>query len=229
MLSPRVQSWLDAVDASWVPVLASVGPELECAAQAAEAAEAAGVPVLPSARRVLRALELPLDAVRVLIVGQDPYPTPGHAIGLSFSVEASVRPLPASLRNIFRELVDDTGCPMPTSGDLSAWSDQGVMLLNRVLTVRAGEAGSMRGVGWEAVTLAIVRALAARNQPPVVVLWGADAATVASEFEERDCIQSPHPSPLAAHRGFFGSRPFTRANALLEERGQSGVNWALPA
>lgn len=234
MTHPLVDTWLADAHPSWLPTLNSVRSELERASVAVEQARAAGASVLPADERVLRALEQPVDAIRVLIVGQDPYPTSGHAVGLAFSVAPEVLPLPASLRNIFRELVDDlmmAGVPTvaPVTGDLSPWTQRGVMLLNRVLTVRAGEAGSMRRVGWEAVTLAVVRTLARRAQPPVAILWGADAGALADEFDEGSCIVSAHPSPLAAYRGFFGSRPFTRANHLLVARGLEPVDWSLSA
>ena len=154
------------------------------------------------------------------IVGQDPYPTPGHAHGLAFSVPAEVRPLPKSLQNIFKELADDVG-GAPSSGDLTPWVDQGVLLLNRVLTVRAGQPGSHRGRGWEALTEAILRATA----PTVVILWGNDAQTAAPFFPDATVITSAHPSPLSAHRGFFGSRPFRRANTALQAKGQQPIAW----
>ena len=229
MASSLVDTWLDGVDPSWSPVLEPVREALERAAREVISAESAGVRVFPTRENVLRALRVPIASVRVLVVGQDPYPTAGHAVGLSFSAGAETAPLPGSLRNIFRELVDDIGCPPPRSGDLSCWSDQGVMLLNRVLTVREGEAGSMRRCGWEEVTPAIVRALAAQPTPPVAILWGADAHKLADEFPADSRILSVHPSPLSAYRGFFGSRPFSRANELLIARGGAGVNWELPA
>lgn len=189
---------------------------------------AEGRPYLPAGPNVLRAFTRPMSAVRVLVIGQDPYPTPGHAIGLSFAVERSVRPVPRSLANIYRECEDDLGIATPPHGDLSSWADQGVMLLNRVLTVRAGVAGSHRGRGWEAVTALAVRALAERGGPLVAVLWGRDAQSAQSLLGEVPVIASAHPSPLSAHNGFFGSRPFSRANALLAEQGAAPIDWRLP-
>jgi uracil-DNA glycosylase len=191
---------------------------------------AAGHRYLPAGPNVLRAFTFPFDQVRVLIVGQDPYPTPGHAVGLSFSVAADVRPLPRSLENIFSEYGTDLGYPPPATGDLTPWSDRGVMLLNRVLTVRPGNPASHRGKGWEAVTECAIRALVAREQPLVAVLWGRDASTLKPMLDGAECvaIESPHPSPLSASRGFFGSRPFSRANELLEKMGAAPVDWRLP-
>ena len=191
---------------------------------------AAGHRYLPAGLNVLRAFTFPFDQVRVLIVGQDPYPTPGHAVGLSFSVAADVRPLPRSLENIFSEYGKDLGCPPPACGDLTPWTERGVMLLNRVLTVRPGNPASHRGKGWEAVTECAIRALVARKQPLVAILWGRDAATLKPMLEGSDCvsIESPHPSPLSASRGFFGSRPFSRANELLEKMGAEPIDWRLP-
>lgn len=190
---------------------------------------AAGQRYLPAGQNVLRAFTFPFEQVRVLIVGQDPYPTPGHAVGLSFSVAPEVRPLPRSLANIFTEYVDDLGYPAPTTGDLTPWAERGVMLLNRVLTVRPGTPASHRGKGWEAVTECAIRALVARRQPLVAVLWGRDASTL-KPMLGADCvaIESPHPSPLSAYRGFFGSKPFSRVNTLLEEQGGAPVDWRLP-
>ena len=191
---------------------------------------AAGHRYLPAGANVLRAFTFPFDQVRVLIVGQDPYPTPGHAVGLSFSVAADIRPLPRSLENIFSEYGKDLGYPPPATGDLTPWSERGVMLLNRVLTVRPGNPASHRGKGWEAVTECAIRALVAREQPLVAVLWGRDASTLKPMLDGADCvaIESPHPSPLSASRGFFGSRPFSRANELLAERGADPIDWRLP-
>ena len=219
----------ELVHPSWVPVL---DPERETLASLGEflrAESAGGHRWLPAGGNILRAFTVPLDSVRVLIVGQDPYPTPGHAVGLSFSVSPETRPLPRSLQNIHRELVDDIGVARPSNGDLSPWTQSGVMLLNRVLTVRAGEPGSHRGKGWEQVTDAAIRGLVARpDQPLVAILWGRDAQTLAPLLEDTPSISSAHPSPMSADRGFFGSRPFGRANALLEELGAEPVEWALP-
>jgi uracil-DNA glycosylase len=189
---------------------------------------AAGRTYLPPGERILRAFERPLADVRVLVVGQDPYPTSGHAVGLSFSVAPDVRPLPRSLVNIFRELYDDLGVGPPSNGDLTPWADQGVMLLNRVLTVAPGAAGSHRGRGWEAVTECAINALAKRGGPMVAILWGRDAQGLKSMLGPVPWVESPHPSPLSASRGFFGSRPFSRVNDLLVRQGGSPVDWRLP-
>lgn len=191
---------------------------------------AAGRGYLPSGENVLRAFTFPFDKVRVLIVGQDPYPTPGHAVGLSFSVAAGVRPLPRSLENIFAEYASDLGYPVPSCGDLTPWAQRGVLLLNRVLTVQPGNSASHRGKGWEAVTECAIRALVNRRQPMVAILWGRDASTLKPMLADSDClsIESPHPSPLSASRGFFGSRPFSRANELLAQMGSDPIDWRLP-
>ena len=188
---------------------------------------AAGRRYLPAGDRVLRAFTRPLSDVRVLIVGQDPYPTPGHPVGLSFSVEPDVRPIPRSLQNIYRELGSDLGLPTPANGDLSPWADHGVLLLNRVLTVQPGAPGSHRGKGWEAVTEQAIRALVARGGPLVAILWGRDAQTLGPLLGSTPRIESAHPSPMSADRGFFGSRPFSQANALLTEQGGAPVDWRL--
>jgi uracil-DNA glycosylase len=188
----------------------------------------AGRGYLPAGANVLRAFTRPFTDVRVLIVGQDPYPTPGHPVGLSFSVAADVRPIPRSLANIYRELVDDTGCTMPTTGDLSPWADRGVLLLNRVLTVQPGVSGSHRRKGWEPVTEQAIRGLVARGGPLVAVLWGRDAQSLVPMLGPTPYVASAHPSPLSADRGFFGSRPFSRVNALLVERGAPPIDWSLP-
>ncbi len=175
---------------------------------------------------MLRAFQRPLADVRVLIVGQDPYPTPGHPIGLSFAVARDVWPLPPSLRNIYVELRDDLGVVPPKHGDLTAWADQGVMLLNRVLTVRPGESASHRGRGWEEVTECAIRALAARGGPLAAILWGRDAQSLKPLLGPVPWVESVHPSPLSASRGFFGSRPFSRVNRMLAEQGGEPVDWA---
>ncbi|MBO9705477.1 MAG: uracil-DNA glycosylase [Arthrobacter sp.] len=192
-----------------------------------------GSRILPPAPALFTAFRRPLDAVKVLILGQDPYPTPGHAMGLSFSVAPDCRPVPRSLSNIFRELHDDLGLPTPAHGDLSRWADQGVLLLNRVLSVEAGNAGSHRRRGWEEFTTAAVRAVVARRTPDgkrlplVAALWGRDAAGVAPLLDGCPTVSSAHPSPLSASRGFFGSRPFSKVNELLVEQGAEPVDWSL--
>ncbi len=182
---------------------------------------------LPKGGDILRAFHDPFDEVKVLIVGQDPYPTPGHAMGLSFSTHPGVRPLPRSLANIYKELHADLGAPVPEDGDLTPWAEQGVLLLNRVLTVRPGKAASHRGKGWEQVTEAAIRALAARDRPLVAVLWGRDAQATGAFLGDVPRVESPHPSPLSASRGFFGSRPFSRTNELLVAQGGEPVDWRL--
>jgi len=188
---------------------------------------AAGRTYLPAGSNVLRAFTQPLDDVRVLIVGQDPYPTPGHAIGLSFSVAPGVAP-PRSLINIFRELCDDLGVKRPTSGDLTPWAERGVLLLNRVLTVQPGNSGSHRRKGWEEVTDQAIRALVDRDEPLVAILWGKDAQTLKPMLIDVPTVESVHPSPMSADRGFFGSKPFSRVNAELEELGADPIDWSLP-
>lgn len=182
---------------------------------------------LPSGRNVLRAFQQPFDDVRVLIVGQDPYPTPGNAVGLSFSVAPDMK-LPASLRNIYKEMQDDLGVPMPSNGDLTPWTQQGVLLLNRVLSVAPGKPGSHRNKGWETVTDQAIRALAERDRPMVAILWGRDARNMRPLMPGVPCVESTHPSPMSARNGFFGSRPFSRTNRMLEEMGAAPVNWQLP-
>lgn len=209
----------------WADALAPVAEDIAALGDRLRADERG---YLPAGDHVLRAFSRPLSAVRVLIVGQDPYPTPGHPIGLSFAVDRHVRPLPRSLGNIYAELSTDLGIPPAAHGDLSAWTDQGVMLLNRVLTVAPGEAGSHRGWGWERVTAHAISTLVARSEPLVAVLWGKDAATLVPMLGETPRVESAHPSPLSARRGFFGSRPFSRVNALLEAQGAAPVDWRLP-
>jgi len=189
---------------------------------------AAGRGYLPAGDNILRAFRQPMADVRVLIVGQDPYPTPGHPVGLSFSVAPSVRRLPGSLVNIFAEYSADLGHPTPSTGDLSPWAERGVMLLNRVLTVQPGKPASHRGKGWEQVTEQAIRALAGRGGPLVAILWGNDARNLAPLLGATPSIQSAHPSPLSARSGFFGSRPFSRADRLLEEQGGQPIDWKLP-
>lgn len=216
------------IDASWVEPLRPVAGEITALGDRLRAEVADGHGYLPAGNLVLRAFRQPRDDVRVLIVGQDPYPTPGHPIGLSFAVDAHVRPLPRSLANIYQELESDLGIPAAAHGDLTPWTEQGVMLLNRVLTVRPGAPASHRGWGWEAVTERAIRSLVERPEPLVAILWGKDAETLRPMLGDTQIISSPHPSPLSAYRGFFGSRPFSRANALLEAAGSRPIDWALP-
>ena len=217
----------ELVDPGWAAALEPVAEDIARLGEFLRGEVAAGRGYLPAGENVLRAFTRPLDAVRVLIVGQDPYPTPGHAVGLSFSVDPDVRPVPRSLQNIYTELVDDLGVARPTSGDLSPWADHGVLLLNRVLTVSPGKPGSHRGKGWETVTAQAIQALVARPAPLVAILWGRDAQNLTPMLGSTPIVASVHPSPLSARGGFFGSRPFSRANALLAEQGSAPVDWSL--
>lgn len=228
VVTPR--SLTELVEPGWARALEPVAPQVAQLGEFLREELAAGHRYLPAGENVLRAFTFPFEEVRVLIVGQDPYPTPGHAVGLSFSVAPDVRPVPRSLGNIFNEYSTDLGYPVPATGDLTPWAQRGVMLLNRVLTVRPGSPASHRGKGWEAVTERAIRALVARPQPLVAVLWGRDAATLKPMLAEGGCavIESVHPSPLSASRGFFGSRPFSRTNELLEKMGAEPIDWRLP-
>ncbi len=218
----------DLVHPTWLPALAPHEERLAAIGAFLREESAAGRGWAPGGTRILRAFEQPLPDVRVLIVGQDPYPTPGHAVGLSFSVAPEVRPLPRSLSNIYRELVDDIGCALPTNGDLTPWTQQGVLLLNRVLTVQLGEPGSHRGIGWEEITAAAIGALVDRDDAPLVaILWGRDAQALEPMLPDVPVITSAHPSPMSADRGFFGSRPFSAANELLDELGGDPIDWSL--
>lgn len=216
-----------SMDPGWAEALQPVAGDIAQMGDWLRNEVASGRPYLPAGANVLRAFRYPLADVRVLIVGQDPYPTPGHPIGLSFAVERHVRPVPRSLQNIYRELRSDIGLQTPDHGDLTAWSEHGIMLLNRVLTVRPGAPASHRGVGWERVTEHAIRALVARGTPLVAILWGRDAANLRPLLGSTPVITSPHPSPLSADRGFFGSKPFSRANELLERQGGQPVDWTL--
>ena len=217
----------ELVEAGWAQALAPVAGQVAALGEFLRAEVAAGRTYLPSGDKVLRAFTQPFADVRVLIVGQDPYPTPGHPIGLSFAVERHVRPIPRSLQNIYRELRSDLGITTPAHGDLSAWSRQGILLLNRVLTVRPGASASHRGKGWEAITEQAIRALVARGTPLVAILWGRDAQTLQPMLGEIPFVACAHPSPMSADRGFFGSKVFSRANALLTAQGAEPVDWSL--
>jgi uracil-DNA glycosylase len=212
----------------WAEALAPVDDTIAAMGQFLRAEVNAGRTYLPRGENIMRAFSRPMADVRVLVVGQDPYPTPGHAVGLCFSVAADVRPVPRSLANIFTELHSDLGHPTPSTGDLTPWADHGVMLLNRVLTVQPGNAGSHRGRGWEKVTEQAITALAEREGPLAAILWGRDAQSLKPLLGNIPWVESVHPSPLSASRGFFGSRPFSRVDALLERQGGTAVDWRLP-
>jgi uracil-DNA glycosylase len=212
----------------WAEALAPVNDTIAAMGAFLRAEVAAGRQYLPHGDHIFRAFSRPLADVKVLVVGQDPYPTPGHPVGLSFSVAPDVRPLPRSLVNIYQELVADIGCPPPTNGDLTQWFEQGVMLLNRVLTVAPGAPASHRGRGWERVTEQAITALAHRGAPTAAILWGRDAQGLKPVLGDVPWVESVHPSPLSASRGFFGSRPFSRVNDLLVRQGGEPVDWRLP-
>jgi uracil-DNA glycosylase len=218
----------EIMDPGWADALEPVAGQIRAMGDFLRAEIAAGRGYLPAGDAVLRAFRQPFDEVRVLIVGQDPYPTPGHPVGLSFSVAPEVKRLPPSLLNIFREYSEDLGYPRPATGDLSPWTERGVLLLNRVLTVQPRQIGSHRGRGWEEVTEQAIKALAARDRPLVAILWGRDARNLVPLLDGVPCIESAHPSPNSADRGFFGSRPFSRANQQLDAMGAPAIDWKLP-
>jgi len=220
----------EMMDPGWAGALEPVESKIREMGAFLRAEVAAGRTYLPAGDVVLRAFQQPFQDIRVLIVGQDPYPTPGNPVGLSFSVPPKKR-VPASLINIFREYGEDLGYPRPSSGDLSPWTERGIMLLNRVLTVQPGNPGSHRGKGWETVTDQAITALASRGTPLVAILWGRDARSLVPLLASHDkvaWVESAHPSPNSADRGFFGSRPFSRASQLLEKMGADPVDWKLP-
>jgi uracil-DNA glycosylase len=219
----------ELVAPDWAEALAPVAGRVSELGAMLRSELAQGRGYLPAGPDVLRAFRASLADVRVLVIGQDPYPTPGHAVGLSFSVSPTTRPLPRSLQNIFREYAEDLGHPPPLTGDLTPWTDRGVLLLNRVLTVTPGQPGSHRGRGWEEVTDQAVRALVARGGPLVAVLWGRDAQSVRPLLGATPVVATAHPSPMSADRGFFRSRPFSRVDALLAQQGAPPVDWRLPA
>lgn len=221
------QPLTDIMAEDWAQALAPVEENIRAMGNFLRAEHAAGRQTLPPASNIFRAFERPMKDVKVLIIGQDPYPTPGHAVGLSFSVERHVRPVPRSLQNIYKELQSDLGIDVAEHGDLSAWSDQGIMLLNRVLSVEAGNAGSHRNKGWETITTCAISALAERGTPLVGILWGRDARNCRQFISNYPVVESAHPSPLSASRGFFGSKPFSRTNELLVQQGAHPVNWQL--
>lgn len=225
----------ELMDPSWAEALSTVEPQIRYMGRFLRNRIAQGHRILPASSNILRAFSQPISEIKVLIVGQDPYPTPGHPVGLSFCVAPDVKPLPKSLINIYKELVNDVHVPYPANGDLTPWTKQGVMLLNRCLTVEAGMANSHQGKGWEQVTDEAIRALNRRVDkngkplPLVAILWGRNAQTLAPLLTNAVLITSPHPSPLSASRGFFGSHPFSRANDALKKMGATAINWELPS
>lgn len=222
---------IEPLDPGWEQALAPAEADFAAVAEQLKERRRHGEHILPESGNILRAFRQPFEEVKVLVIGQDPYPTPGHPIGMSFAAAADVRPLPRSLVNIFKELEDDLGIPPSPHGDLTAWADQGVLMLNRALTVTAGSPASHRGLGWEAVTEQAVRALVERGTPLVSILWGGQAKQlrpVLSTGGHTEVITSAHPSPLSAYRGFFGSRPFSSTNEALQRLGAAPVDWKLP-
>ena len=228
MTQAHIKPLSELIEPGWATALSDVEPQVHRMGDFLRGEIAAGRPYLPASKNILRAFTIPFDDIKVLIVGQDPYPTPGHPVGLSFCVAPDVRPIPRSLTNIYKELTDDLGLPMPANGDLTPWTGQGVMLLNRVLTVRPREPASHRGWGWEAVTQRAIEALVERPEPLVAILWGRPAQSLTPMLGTTPIIASPHPSPLSASRGFFGSRPVSRANEELVRMGAQPVDWRLP-
>src|SRR6476646_8782661 len=224
-MSPKPLSELVAAD--WAAALSPVEGDVAAMGEFLRAEIAAGRGYLPAGDNVLRAFTRPLADVRVLIVGQDPYPTPGHPVGLSFSVAPDVRPVPRSLQNIYQELGSDLGLPTPGNGDLTPWFERGVMLLNRVLPVRPGASASHHGKGWETVTAQAISALAERGGTLVAILWGRQAQSLGPMLGDVPRVESAHPSPLSARSGFFGSRPFSRTNDLLAQQGAAPIDWRL--
>ena len=235
MTPSRIKPLSELIDPDWAQALSPVEPQIHAMGDFLRAENAQGRPWLPAAPNILRAFTIPFRSIKVLIVGQDPYPTPGHPVGLSFCVSPDVSPLPRSLTNIFRELCDDVHVPEPATGDLTPWTRQGVMLLNRCLTVRVGSPNSHQGRGWEQITQAAIEALNARKDPSgrplplVAILWGRNARNLRPLLTNAAVIESAHPSPLSASRGFFGSRPFSRTNQALAAMGAQPVDWELPS
>ncbi|MFE9745595.1 uracil-DNA glycosylase [Saccharothrix saharensis] len=218
----------EIMEAGWAAALAPVADRIAAMGEFLRAEVAAGRTYLPAGENVLRAFQQPFHSVRVLIVGQDPYPTPGHAVGLSFSVSPETRPIPKSLVNIYTEYMSDLGHPKPSTGDLTPWTERGVLLLNRALTVQPGKSNSHRNKGWEPVTEQAIKALAERDAPLVAILWGSQARALKPLLGADRCVESVHPSPLSAAGGFFGSRPFSKANELLVKQGAEPIDWKLP-
>lgn len=211
---------LEGVHLEWIDALKHVLGEIERIENSLQ-----GLAFNPAPENIFRALRQPLSKTSVVIFGQDPYPTPGHAMGLAFSVPVEIKPIPKTLTNIFRELHDDIGCVAPSSGDLTPWADQGVALVNRILTVPQGHSGGHAGLNWQVVTNEIAKILG--EQDVVAILWGNYAQELSRYFSKPLTISSPHPSPLSAYRGFFGSKPFSRTNQLLTNESRRAIDWSL--
>lgn len=225
---PQALAEAGLIDESWVPTLLPLAVQLRKIAQELSARSQAGEHLLPDPGLMLRALQVPVDQVKVLIVGQDPYPTAGHPIGLSFATGSQVRPLPRSLSNIYRELHDDLAIPPAVHGDLSAWQQQGVMLLNQVFSVSTGAAGSHQKIGWTQISAAVIDRLNRCTPAVVALLWGNQAQKLAPQLADSVLLRSAHPSPLSASRGFFGSKPFSAINRELSALGREEIVWQLP-
>jgi uracil-DNA glycosylase len=206
------------VHSSWKPVLEPFSADI-----ARILGSLQGSSIAPAQDRIFAALEVPLSEVRCVIIGQDPYPTAGNAHGLAFSIPHDARKIPASLQNIFKELHSDLGLEIPQSGNLEKWRDQGVLLLNRILTTEVGRSNAHSNLGWQMITKGIAEAAA--NQNAVAILWGTEAQALAPVF--RESITSVHPSPLSAYRGFFGSKPFSKVNEALIRIGREPIDWRL--
>lgn len=215
----------DRVHESWKPFFDSQRGSLDRLSTFLEKERNMGRAIFPESEHILGAFEIAVSDIRVLILGQDPYPTPGHAIGYSFATHPDVRPIPPSLRNIFKELIADIGELSKVDSSLQSWRDQGVFLLNRVLTVESGAAGTHRKIGWEGFTESAVDFLIKRNPHVVAILWGKDAESLKYLFDPSRVIITAHPSPLSANRGFFGSKPFSKCNDLLKQMGHQPVDW----
>ena len=208
----------DQMHVEWRRELAHLEPQFDEIESVLE-----GQSIAPDYAKIMRALELPISSIRVVIIGQDPYPTRGFAQGLAFSVGAEISPLPATLRNIFKELSTDYPSSRHDNGDLARWSNQGVLLLNRILTTRVGQSLAHIHIGWQEITNEIARVLGAHSI--VAILWGKNAQELSGYFRSDLTITSAHPSPLSAYRGFFGSRPFSRTNEILTNRGIANIRW----
>jgi uracil-DNA glycosylase len=211
-------SLFDQLHPDWQSALEALRPHFLTIERSIE-----GQVIAPEYENVMRALNTSIESIRVVIIGQDPYPTPGYAHGLAFSVAQDIVKLPASLKNIFKELESDCAVARPVNGDLSRWSDQGVLLLNRVLTTRSGYSLAHVDIGWQVITNEVARLLGERSV--IAILWGKSAQELAHYFPAELLVVSAHPSPLSAYRGFFGSRAFSAVNRLLIDRGQEGINW----